>query len=291
MDVVDTLRHDAMLLERDLSADQREEKLLVRLREIYTAQGIEVPDKILREGVKAMDDHRFAYSPPKDSFLARAYINRGRWGKPLLALAAIIGFAWAVNYAAFVGPKQAAAKRQVQALTVTIPASLEENYQAATSLAKSDTARERAEALYQGGLAAAQAGEADEAKRLDGALSVLAADLRQSYTVRIVSRPGEMSGVFRINDEAPGAKNYYLIVEGIDASGRPLAINITSEEDQKSKRTSIWGVRVPQSVFNAVAADKRDDQIIQNAVIGKKSIGELAPAYSVETQGGLILEW
>jgi len=42
MDVVDTLRHETKLLERDLSVEDREAQLIERLREIYTAQGIEV---------------------------------------------------------------------------------------------------------------------------------------------------------------------------------------------------------------------------------------------------------
>jgi len=109
--------------------------------------------------------------------------------------------------------------------------------------------------------------------------------------VRIVSRPGEKSGLFRVNDEAAGARNYYLIVEAISASGKALPVNISSEEDQKTARVDIWGVRVPNSVYLAVAADKRDDQIIQSAIIGSKKRGALVPTYSVDTLGGLILEW
>ena len=41
MDVVDTLRHEQSIAERELDSQGRRERLLQRLRELYTAQGIE----------------------------------------------------------------------------------------------------------------------------------------------------------------------------------------------------------------------------------------------------------
>ena len=122
-------------------------------------------------------------------------------------------------------------------------------------------------------------------------LNQLADDLRRAYTVRIVSRPGEYSGVFRVPENNPDGRNYYLIVEAIDANGAPVTVEISSEEDQQTKRVSKWGVRVSESVFNAVADDKADDQIIQNAVIGEKRRGMLEPDYRIPVLGGRILEW
>nr|WP_249787697.1 MULTISPECIES: DUF6384 family protein [unclassified Bradyrhizobium] len=64
MDVVDTLRHQDNLVSRELSEEQRDAHLLKRLREIYLGQGIEVPDRILVEGVQALKEQRFVYTPP-----------------------------------------------------------------------------------------------------------------------------------------------------------------------------------------------------------------------------------
>src|SRR5262245_47643777 len=98
MDVVDTLRHKELVLARELSAEDRDAKLLDQLREIYTSQGIEVTDEILQRGVDALREERFVYAPPPPSFsrtLAHAYVSRGRWGKPVgfvvaaLAVAAV----------------------------------------------------------------------------------------------------------------------------------------------------------------------------------------------------------
>jgi hypothetical protein len=63
MDVVDTLRHREDLVRRELNEEGRESELIARLRQIYHDQGIEVPDKVLAEGVKALKDSCFVYTP------------------------------------------------------------------------------------------------------------------------------------------------------------------------------------------------------------------------------------
>src|SRR5690606_1888082 len=82
MDVVDTLRHREKLVAGELAAEGREEDMLERLRRVYAAQGTEVPDRILREGVEALQENRFVYTQ-KGSRGARRwalfYIHRGRW--------------------------------------------------------------------------------------------------------------------------------------------------------------------------------------------------------------------
>ena len=49
MDIVDVLRHDERLVERELNDDKRRAKLIERLHNLYKGQGIEVPDEILEE--------------------------------------------------------------------------------------------------------------------------------------------------------------------------------------------------------------------------------------------------
>ncbi len=283
MDVVDTLRHDQQMLAQDLNKPDREQALIKRLREIYKSQGIDVPDRILREGVKALEDERFAYTPYKPGFLAKAYVNRGRWGKPLLALMALFGFLGAFYYGGIVYPQKAEARSIARELKTLRPKAL--------SIATTDALKRKIENLYQDGVAALENGNVKSAKKLDQTLKTLTTDLNQSYTVRIISRPGESSGIFRLNDKSPGARNYYLVVEGVRSDGQTVPVNITSEENQKTRRVNKWAIRVPESVYQRVAADKRDDQIIQNAVVGHKKRGVLKPKYTIPTLGGQITEW
>ena len=109
MDVVDTLRHRRLLVERELLSDKRDEKLLDRLREIYRSQGMEVTDEVLQAGVEALREERFSYRPPRKSLavrLARLYVQRGKWGLRAAIALAVVMLVW-LGYAFFVsGPAE-----------------------------------------------------------------------------------------------------------------------------------------------------------------------------------------
>lgn len=294
MDVVDTLRHRERVLDKELSVEAREAALVERLREIYKNQGIDVPDRILRDGVKALEEKRFVYEPPQNSFsvrLAKLYIARDRWLKPLALVFGLAAFGAASYQVTYEGPRQARIAAEKVELTQTLPTDLTAGRDEALALAETDAARTVIETVYQDGLAAIEDSDPAAARSAVTELSTIEDVLSKELSIRVVSRPGEMSGVFRLHEDDPSIRNFYLIVEAVDARGRTQALRIASEEDQLTRRVAAWGVRVPEGVFNRVAADKRDDQIIQDAIIGTKPRGALAPAYAIEIAGGEILEW
>ena len=93
MDIVDTLRRDNRVVQREISAETQEENLLNRLKDIYGKQGIDVPDEILKEGIQALREDRFTYKPTPPSasrFFATIYVKRSIWAKPLIAVSVII---------------------------------------------------------------------------------------------------------------------------------------------------------------------------------------------------------
>ncbi|MBL8571639.1 MAG: hypothetical protein JNK84_21400 [Phreatobacter sp.] len=286
MDVVDTLRHDQKITERELAEGDREEDLIERLRTIYRNQGIAVPDEILRQGVKALREERFLYKPPADSLsvkLARLYVTRGRWGKWALALVAALGIgagtlAWQ-GYSARVE------------LTQTIPAAIERVSADINREATADAVRQRVAALVTDGQTAARDGKAEAARTAVADLERLRDDVRSEYDVRIVSRPGESTGVWRRPRRNPNAMNYYLIVEAIGRDGRALSRAITSEEDSATRVVTKWGIRVPESLYRQVEADKRDDGIVQNNILGRKARGQLEPTWREALPGGAITSW
>lgn len=295
MDVVDTLRHRDQALLKELDRTGRKADLVKRLREIYSAQGIEVPDHVIEQGVKALEEQRFKYSPPEGGIgvrLAKIYVSRGRWWKPLVGGVTAIAVALGVYQFGYVGPQKARAEALQIELTETLPAELAKARDSVLDISESELADRLTETHFQDGLAATRIGNARDARAALALLETLRSDVAVSYDVRVVYGPDEpRSGVFRINEDAPGVTNYYLIVEAVRPSGEPVIVPVTSEEDQKSARVSKWGQRVSEAAFNRIAADKQDDLIIQDAVIGRKAIGYLEPEFSVETPGGAILEW
>ena len=286
MDVVDTMRHKELVLARELQGENRDAKLLEQLREIYTGQGIEVTDEILQRGVDALREERFVYTQPAPSFsrtLAHAYVTRRRWGRPV-GLAVVVLAVAAGWYQFFVrGPSLRQATEVPAALTAAFER-LDANTDDAAAL---DPARSQ---LATGQAAAAQ-GDFDAARAAAAEIEALNARVQAEYELRIVSRPGEQSGFPRIPDDNPRAQNYYIVVEAIAPNGATLALPITSEEDRRTRRVDKWGLRVDEATYERVRADKQDDGIIQNDLVGRKRRGVLDREYTVPTTGAAITEW
>lgn len=286
MDVVDTLRHRDLIVDRELDSSGRRQRLLDRLREIYRAQGIDVTDEALQAGVDALEQDRFSYTSTASGFsakLARVYVSRDRWLKPLvgvLALGFIIWVAWYFT----VGLPQAR-------INELLPTKIEASYSRIDAISASDAATERASTLL--GQAKRAFGEENyqEAENLHVQLQSLLRELETSYDIRIVSRPNEVSGVWRVPDLNPDARNYYLIVEAVSSAGDVVPVNVRSEEDGRTRERLKWGLRVSEDTFEAVAADKRDDGIIQGDIVGEKKPGKLDPEYRIPTTGATIADW
>lgn len=295
MDVVDTLRHREKTLMRELDEAGRRTELIERLKDIYHAQGIEVPDAVIEEGVKALKEQRFAYLPPKPSLsvrLAKLYVSRGTWGTPVIGALAALGLAGTVYQFGFAGPAAARAEAAQIELTETLPDRLAALQSEVESLATQPRANDVAATFVQDARSALRAEDADAAKQAIQSLEYLRDELSTSYEIRVVYGPDEpRSGVIRLNDNVPGNTNYYLIVEAVDPAGRLVERLVTNQENTQTRRTSRWGQEVDEADFNRVAADKQDDLIIQNAVIGSKPIGAIDPDFTVGTTGGAILEW
>jgi len=85
--------------------------------------------------------------------------------------------------------------------------------------------------------------------------------------------------------------NYYLIVEAIDKRNNVVAVDVLNEENNKRQRKKVWGLRVNETTFQKIAADKRDDGIIQNNKVGQKTLGYLKPTFNIATTGATITEW
>ena len=282
MDVVDTLRRRERLVLRELDELGREEDLKQRLRKIYEQQGIDVPEHVLEQGVAALKEDRFTYKPPQAGIrrrLALLYVRRGRWGKWLGGGLAAAVIALASNYFLFVAPDKG------------LPDELTRRHAEVVAIAKSERARTLSEQIRDTGSAALRNDDPKAARTALDELDRLRMALEQEYTVRIVNRQGERSGVWRVPDVNQAAKNYYVIVEAVNSAGDRLEVPVENEETGKTERVSTWGLRVDESTFEAVKRDKQDDGIIENDRFGYKQRGYLRPEYEMPTSGGAITRW
>lgn len=294
MDVVDTLRHDEALVSRELGAEQRDSQMIERLRDIYAAQGIDVPDHILVAGVEGLKEDRFVYAPPSSGpmrLLALVYINRLTWSK----WAAIAIVACVILLAGWqfliVGPRESARQALALELSEEIPASLTSLQKRIGELTSEPSVLSDAERIAGNGRVAAEDAQAETARKAVSELRALSSDLASVFEVRIVSRPGIPTGVTRIPEVNQNTRNYYLVVEAIGPDGAALERSILSEEDGKFKTVTQWAQRVPKATFDKIRDDKAADGIVQESLLGVKSRGHRTIDWTSAVEEGAITSW
>jgi len=293
MDVVDTLRHRERLVERELNADAREEQLIERLRDLYRSQGIEVPDRILAEGVKALEEDRFVYTPPKPSFrrtLAEIWVKRSTYGKLAAAAVGLLIVIFGVYHFAVVKPWEEAAEAARTEIAETLPRDLTAAHSAIIAEARVPEARERADSILAQGRAALEREDGAGAREAIAELDSLANALQQEYVLRIAGRPEDDSGFYREHPSFSG-RAYFLVVDAVDANGEPVSLPVRNDETNETETVSRFAVRVPVETFDAVRQDKAANGIVQNARLAEKRRGYLEPEFLMPTLPGRITSW
>ena len=286
MDVVDTIRHRSKLISRELNQEETDKDLIKRLKKIYQAQGIEVTDEALKQGVQALREERFVYKPTENSFakkLAHIYINRDKWLKPFCFVSGGL-FSLYILYLLFI---VLPFKSDLKSLPL-----------------EADKIHERIIALSNNSEIVSDAGnfradinsfiedkDVSTAKQVKDNMEYYLKHLEANYKLQIVSRKGERSGVWRFPKNNRRIKNYYLVVEPIDSRGKNIAIMVTNEENNKQELAKKFAVRVDRRQYENLKQDKLDDGIIQNKIIGIKPRGQNNIKYSIPVQKGIITEW
>ncbi|MDJ0513588.1 MAG: DUF6384 family protein [Methyloceanibacter sp.] len=291
MDVVDTLRHEQSLVERELDQASRDDVLKKRLREIYEGQGLEVSERILDEGIEALKESRFTYQRKGSALkrkVAMLWVQRRLVGSIFAALA-LVGVVFLGNW----WWQSSSARQEAEAsrieLTETLPSELNSVATAARTEARTEDAKNEIEALQAEAANALSRSDRARARRAVADLKSLRDDLSLTYNLVIVQRG--QSAVETTPDVNPNARNYYLLVEAIAPDGSKLSREITNEETGERETVDMWGVRVPHQTYLSVRDDKLDDGIIQDRILGVKQRGALKPVYSMPVSGGSITNW
>lgn len=294
MDVVDTLRHNQDLVTRELSVENREKQLIDKLRDIYRHQGIEVSDQILREGVAALNESRFVYTPPKPGLgttLARFYVARKRWLPAVATVLVMLAIGFGGYFLAYKPFEQSQIEAARNELQVVLPAQMDAVYQSIFEETKVQQAANQADELRTRGKAFAKEGEKAAAEKALADMVAIRDTLRQVYDLKIVNREGVKTGFWTFPEINTEATNYYVVVEALSEDGKPLELPILNEENGQTETVALWGLRVPESVYRMVETDKRDDGIIQANIVGLKQYGFLDVDYTVPVLGGAVTRW
>ena len=91
MSIIDSLRHQEMVVKEHLNLPARREDVARRIRDYYQSKNIEVADDLVDQGVRDYFSKRLAFEAPLPgpiaALVARIYISRTRWIKPVAAVA------------------------------------------------------------------------------------------------------------------------------------------------------------------------------------------------------------
>jgi hypothetical protein len=107
--------------------------------------------------------------------------------------------------------------------------------------------------------------------------------IRTPYTLRIVNRKGVYSSFWRFEKQDRSKKAWYVTVEAIDAAGKPASADIFDAETSQTHRVRMFAVRVPESKFLAINADKKSDGILDDTDGGSKAAGTVELKWAFET--------
>jgi Family of unknown function (DUF6384) len=293
MDVVDTLRHREQLVERELSDEVRDERLIERLRALYKSQGIDVPDSVIAQGVTALKESRFVYTPPEQSFrrtLATWWVKRGTIGTwavaGLTAIVVVVGF----YHFSVVRPRERAAEAARIELAQTLPRQLAAAHTAVKAEARVPSVQQQADAILAQGRTALDRSNAGDARAAIADLDRIVASLRREYVLRIAGRPQDETGFFREHPSFRG-RAYFIVVDALDPAGKPVELPIHNDETNKTETVSRFAVRVPMETFDAVRNDKARNGIVQNARMAEKRRGFIEAEFAMPVLEGRLTRW
>lgn len=298
MALIDEMRHKQMIVQEHLDLPKRREEVVRRIREYYQSQNIAVNDELVEQGVRSYFEGRLTYEAPPagglSGLLARIYITRSSWKKPVVAgvtaLTLLAGGGYITQQARETAAMQEAARNAAVIDNIAVQVQeIDERFKA-MDLAPAE--REQVTAMVAAASTAVRERDAARAKESLAALKTTLAYAETPLTFNVVDRAGVNSGVER-NYSASGGKSWYLIAEAIDPSGNVVPVSVASAESGARKQAALFGVRVSRDVYESVKADKMEDGHVDNRLLGKKPANSLTPQFAraFSDQPEMILEW
>jgi len=298
MALIDEMRHKQMIVREHLDMPKRREEVARRIREYYQSQNIEVNDELVEQGVRAYFEKRLSYEASPASalsgLLARIYITRSSWKKPVVAGVAAIALVAGGSYVAQQTRENAAMQEAARNAAVldNLATQIHETDARFKSMGLTPAEQEQLAPLVAAANTAIQERDTERAKDSLAALKAMLTYAETPLTFNVVDRAGVKSGVER-NYGPSGGKSWYLITEAVDPSGKAVPVTVTSAESGAKKQVTLFGVRVSKDVYESVKADKMEDGHVDNRMLGTKPANSLTPRFTraFSARPDMILEW
>lgn len=161
----------------------------------------------------------------------------------------------------------------------------------ARAAAKSAAAKEAIEAAVGDVTAAARTGNEPSFWRSMVKLDAIVEEVRTPLTIKIVDRPNQKSGVWRMKNGDTRTKQFYLVVEAIKPDGSAQVRKVRNVETDRVESVSVWAINVLETVYNTYAMEKKATGLIKARAIGSKKAGSLEVDWGVQTTGAAITSW
>src|SRR5262249_28419761 len=152
------------------------------------------------------------------------------YGKRIGIALALVAALWTGYHLLVTRPTRLAEERARVEITETLPKRIRQAHADVLAVASDEAGKQKAAALLTDGERAIRSGDRAAMIKIAAEFAALHEELTREYTLTIVSRPGENTGVWRRPPHGNLARNYYLIVEAIAADGRKLSLPIRNEE-------------------------------------------------------------
>lgn len=289
MDVATALRQSRELAEKELALDETKVKLRERLRAAAIESGDAVNDAEIEVAIDQYYASLHTFAEPTSGlrvFVAHAWVRRASTAISAGAVLAALALIWWL-FLRESAPMSGPVREQARVTEAWEP--LSRTLERARSIAADDAARAAVDALAREAEPAHAERDLATLARLGSRAAQLLAALEEDYELHVISRDGEKSGIDAYYEDESGKRvsGYYLIVEARTRDGRILERTVRDAEQQRDARVRTWGEQVDKAVYDRVAADKRQDGIVDATLFATKPRGALAELVVMPGSDGL----
>lgn len=286
MDVARTLRKETSIAERELNRDETIAMLRKKLREAADLAGDPTTDEQIEAAIRHYYDNLHEFQPPESGWentLANVYVARKQIVGWTMAAVAVALMTWGFWFSGMMPGQRRTEIRAQQTYS-----QVEEVTRTIESLATDGVVAEQAQQAQVEAATYRDRGDVNALEQLRDRLLQQASVLQDEYKLMIVSQG--QSGIDRYVGQDNAISGYYLIVEAVDSSGKPLPMRVRNAETGKYETATKWGEQVTKEVYEAVAADKQADGVVDAREFAVKRRGETDLEVTLDGPGGASIE-